>query len=147
MVGTSLKSLLLGFVAGVIALVTVHELVNMWLLNQGYAARTPWSMELSPLTGYPEIATNAACGGLWGVLFALILGNPPRGSMTLRGAILGLLGPALAGTLVALPMIRNEPVLLGNDINLIWPVLAAGAAFGAATAWLYGFLTSGCRLP
>jgi hypothetical protein len=148
MEGTSLKSLLLGFVAGVIAMVTVHELIALCLLNHGYATRVPWSMEPSLLTGYPQIASDAVCGGLWGALFALLLGDPPRGSMTLRGAVLGLLGPALLGTLVAMPLIRGEPVqLVGSDFDTVWPVLVVGAGFGAAAAWLYGFLTSGCRLP
>ncbi|HML43650.1 MAG: hypothetical protein JNN24_04100 [Hyphomicrobium zavarzinii] len=147
MEGTSFKSLVLGFIAGAIALVTVHELIGLWLYNSGYATRLPWSMEPSLMTGYPQIATDAVWGGVWGAVFALILGSVPRGSMTFRGALLGLIGPALVGTLVLIPLIRSEPPFLGNDINLIWPVLATGAGFGAATAWLYGFLTSGCRLP
>jgi hypothetical protein len=145
--GRTLTGLLLGFVAGVLAFASVHELLSQWLLAQGYAARAPWPMDVSPLTGLPQIANDAAVAGLWGALFALILGNPPQGSMTVRGAILGLFGPAFLGTLIALPLIRNEPVLVTNDIHVIWPVLALGAAFGAVTAWLYGFFTSGCRLP
>jgi hypothetical protein len=147
MEGLSFKNLLLGFVAGAIAMVTVHELITMWLLNAGYASRVPWSMEPSALTGYPQIATDAVFGGVWGAIFALILGNVPRGSMTVRGALLGLIGPALVGALVVIPLIRSEPPFYGNDINLIWPVLVSGAGFGIAAAWLYGFFTSGCRLP
>ncbi|HYD15177.1 MAG TPA: hypothetical protein VEA77_02145 [Hyphomicrobium sp.] len=147
MEGSSLKSLVIGFIAGAIALVTAHELISLWLYNAGYATRVPWSMEPSALTGWPQIATDALWAGVWGAVFALILGNPPKGSMTLRGAILGLIGPALIGVLVVLPLIRQEPLFLGNDINLIWPVLAVAAGFGAATAWLYGFFTSGLRLP
>ncbi len=147
MEGASLKSLVLGFIAGVLALLTAHEAISLWLYNAGYATRVPWSMEPSVLTGYPQLLTDAVWGGVWGAVFALILGNPPKGSMTLRGTILGLIGPALIGVLIVLPLIRNEPLFFGNDINLIWPVLLAAAGFGAATAWLYGFLMSGCRLP
>lgn len=143
----SFKTLVLGFVAGAIALVSVHELIGLWLYNAGHATRVPWSTEPSLLTGYPQIATDAVWGGVWGAVFALVLGNPPRGSMTLRGAILGLIGPAVLGTLVALPLIRSEPLFLGGDINQVWPVLLVGAGFGAATAWLYGFFNAGCRLP
>jgi hypothetical protein len=67
--------------------------------------------------------------------------------MTLRGALLGLIGTAVIGTLVAIPLIRGEQPFLNPDINAIWPVLVAGAGFGAVTAWLYGFFSSGCRLP
>jgi hypothetical protein len=104
-------------------------------------------MEPSALTGYPQLASDVVWAGVWGAVFALILGTPPKGSMTLRGAILGLIGPALIGILIAIPLIRSEPLFFGNDVNLIWPVLVAAAGFGAAAAWLYGFLTAGCRLP
>lgn len=147
MEGTSLKSLVLGFIAGALAFVIVHEAISLWLYNAGYATRVPWSMEPSDLTGYPGLATDAVIGGIWGAIFALILGGVPRGSLTLRGALLGLIGPALLGALIVLPLIRHQPLFFGNDINQIWPVLVAEAGFGAAAAWLYGFFTSGCRLP
>ena len=145
--GSVLKSLLLGFIAGAIAMVTVHELISQWLYIHEYTTRIPWSMEPSTLTGYPQIATDAVLGGVWGALFALILGTVPRGSMPLRGALLGLIGPGVLGALVLMPLVKGEPLFLNQDINLIWPFLVTATGFGAVTAWLYGFLSSGCRLP
>ena len=147
MEGVSLKSLLLGFIAGAIAMATVHELASYWLTGAGYSTREAWSMEPSVLTGYPQLATDAVFGGIWGAIFAILLGNPPRGSMTFKGILLGIIGPAVIGTLALVPFLKQEPLFLGHDFTLIWPVLVMGAAFGAGTAWLYGFLTSGCRLP
>ncbi|WP_072396077.1 hypothetical protein [Hyphomicrobium sp. CS1GBMeth3] len=147
MEGTSLKSLVLGFIAGAIAYVTVHEAIGLWLLNNGYATRVPWSLEPSLSTGLPELASGAAWGGLWGAIVAFILGKVPRGALTFRGALIGLLGTAVVGVLVMLPLIRSEPPFLGSDVNRIWPELLIGAGFGAVTAWLYGFFTSGFRLP
>lgn len=145
--GSVLKSLLLGFIAGAIAMVTVHELISQWLYIHEYTTRISWSMEPSTLTGYPQIATDAVLGGVWGALFALILGAVPRGSMTLRGALLGLIGPGVLGALVLMPLVKGEPLFLNQDINLIWPFLVTATGFGAVTAWLYGFLSSRCRLP
>lgn len=147
MEGSSLKSVLLGIIAGAIAFLAVHELIALWLYNAGHSTRIPWSMEPSLTTGFPQIANDAAWGGLWGAIFALVLGSVPRGSMTLRGALIGLIGPAIVGVLVLVPLIKSEQPFLNYDLNVIWPILVAAAAFGAATAWLYGFLTSGCRLP
>src|SRR5690606_23042429 len=124
------------------AIVTVHELIALCLSNAGHAARTPWSLEPSTLTGLPQIASDAVWGGVWGAIFALILGDEPEGPMTFRGAFLGLAGPALIGVLVLVPLIRGEPLFLGADVDLIWPVLVLGAGFGAATAWLYGLFTA-----
>lgn len=145
--GSFIKSLVLGFIAGAIAFVTVHEAICLWLLNHGYTTYVPWSMDPSRLMGYPQIVSGAAWGGLWGAIFAIVLGSVPKGSMTLRGALLGLIGPAVVGTLVVLPLVHSEQPFMNQDINLIWPILVACAGFGAVTAWLYGFFTSGCRLP
>lgn len=147
MEGTSTKNLLIGFVAGAIAFVVVHELIALWLASAGHSVRTPWSLETSALTGLPQIVNDLVWGGIWGVVFALILGNVPHGPMTLRGAVLGLAVVALIGVLVLVPLVKGEALFLNAKLDLIWPVLVLGAGFGAATAWLYGFFTSGGRLP
>lgn len=147
MEGTSVRNLLLGFVAGAIAIVTVHELIALWLADVGLAVPTPWSLETSAVTGLPQIVNDLVWGGLWGVVFALILGNVPEGALTFRGAVLGLAIVALVGILVLVPLIRGEPLFLNADLDRIWPALVLGAGFGAATAWLYGFFTAGGRLP
>lgn len=152
MENVSLKGLLLGFLAGAIATVTVHELINWILLSQGLFPRVPWSMETVNVAGradiaIPQIASDSFWGGLWGMFFATILGNNPQGSMTLKGILLGWLGPALIGVFSMVPVLTGKfPPFFGGDINMIWPVLIILGGFGAATAWLYGLFSYG-RLP
>ena len=148
------KSLVLGFIAGALAAVTVHELINLALLKGGIEfSRQPWSMELVPIrfgasaVEVPRIVTDALWGGLWGVIFSVILGSVPKGSMTLKGILLGVLVPGLIGAFFLIPIIRGEDIFLGGNLNTIGSWLLIYAGFGAATAWIYGFLTSGCRLP
>jgi hypothetical protein len=146
MSGTSLKSIIFGFIAGALATVTVQALIN-YLLSLG-GIGVPWSVEPIPGFDFPPIVFNAALGGLWGIVFALILGDVPKGSMTLKGALLGILGPALVGVFVLVPILTSKiPLFFNGDVNLIWPMVVILAGFGAATAWLYGFMTSGFRLP
>jgi hypothetical protein len=149
MAGTSLKSIIYGFIAGAIAVVTVHELINYGLLQAGIFPRHPWNMtDHAAVTGIPQLASDMLWGGLWGVIFALILGDVPQGSMTLKGALLGILGPALVGVFVLVPQMTGRfPMFFGGDLGLVGSVLLILAGFGAATAWLYGFMTSGFRLP
>ena len=141
MKGTSFKNLVLGFLAGAIASVTVGELIKHAL---GMPA---WSVEPTDLLSMPQIASDMLWGGVWGAIFALILGNAPIGSMTVRGAILGIFGPAILGIFLLRPYFRGEAALLGGDINALGSVLLIMAGFGAATAWLYGFMTAGFRFP
>ena len=70
--GISLKSLVLGFVAGAIAVVTAHEIINYILHYFDIFPRVPWSMTPAAMTGVPQIVSDAFWGGLWGVLFVLI---------------------------------------------------------------------------
>lgn len=147
MKGTSFKSLVLGIIAGAIAVVTAHELIVLWLNNSGLTTRVPWSMEPSALSGLPQIAVDAAWGGLWGAIFAIVLGGLPEGSMTLRGAVLGLFGPGILGGLIIVPLINGAQPFYGNDIEQIRQIVLPAIGFGSVTAWLYGFLTSGGRLP
>lgn len=144
---TTFNSLMFGFLAGVIAVITAHELISLVLLNAGVFGRVPWSTEPALVSGIPQIASDAIWGGIWGAIFAVILGAKPRGSMTLRGALLGIVGPALLGVFLLVPFLRGEGIFLGGDVNAVVAVLMIAAGFGAATAWLYGFFTAGFRLP
>lgn len=145
--GISVKGLFWGFVAGMVATVTVHELIKLALFNAGLFPHAPWNLEPALLTGIPQLASGALWGGLWGAVLAIILGEKPQGSMTLAGIIFGALGPALIGVFVVVPMLKGQPLFMGGDPTLIACVLMILAGFGAATAWLYGFFTAGMKLP
>jgi hypothetical protein len=139
----SLKNLLMGFLAAAIAVVTVHELINFMLLQAGLFPRVPWSLAPAAGTGIPQILSDMFWGGLWGVLFALIQGSVPGGSMTVKGLIFGLVGPALIGVFILVPLLTGRfPVFFGGDPKLIVSVLLILAGFGAAMGWLYGLFTS-----
>ena len=139
----SLKTLLMGFIAGAIAVATAHEIIDFLLLKAGLFPRVPWSMEPAAMTGAPQIVSDMFWGGLWGVLFALIQDRMPGGSLWAKGLIFGLIGPALIGVFILVPLITGRfPLFLGGDPKLIISVLLILTGFGAAMGWLYGFLTS-----
>jgi hypothetical protein len=149
----ALKSIIVGFIAGAIAAVTVQELIS-WLFVHywtGWNAE-PWSTAptaslILPEVVLPWIVGNAITGGLWGALFGLILGWRPEGMMTIRGAILGLFGPGLISAFTVVPYLAHQPSpLLEGNVELIVPILCIAAGFGAVTAWLYGLFSFG-RLP
>ena len=144
-----LKAIVLGFIAGAIATLTVHEIISAIFHNPNVWTGWPrqsWNLEPAEMTGVPQIISDMFWGGLWGSLFGLILGSRPRGSMTVRGAILGLVGPALIGVFLAVPLLTQKSPFFGGDSSKIIPVLVILACFGAATAWLYGMFRYG-RMP
>ncbi len=145
--GSSLKSIALGFIAGALATVTTHELIKLGLFQAGVFPEAPWSLEPATVSAMPEIASATLWGSIWGGIFAVILGRVPMGSMTLRGAALGILGPAVLGVFLLGPFLKGQPFFAGGDPNMIASVLLIFAGFGATTAWLYGFMTAGFKLP
>lgn len=140
------KAIVLGFIAGAIATVTVHEFIS-WLFNNpalwtGWD-RVAWSNELVdfaliPGVQIPQIFNAMFWGGIWGSVFGLILGARPEGSMTFRGMAMGIIGPAVLGAFIFVPALKDTELLFGGDVSKIVPVLVILAGYGAVTAWLYG---------
>ena len=69
---TVLRKLGIGFVAGAIAVVTVHEIIDYILHVAVGFPRVPWSMQPAAVTGVPQIVSDVFWGGLWGILFVLV---------------------------------------------------------------------------
>ncbi|HIE68763.1 MAG TPA: hypothetical protein EYP98_00625 [Planctomycetes bacterium] len=142
MVHVTVKSMVLGFIAAAIAVVTVHELISYILLQAGMFPREPWSMNPAAVTGVPQIISDMFWGGVWGILFALIYPFIPTNSPTLKGLIFGIVAPAIMGVLIALPLLTGRfPLFFGFDAKLVGSVLLILAGFGAAMGWLYGVLS------
>lgn len=138
----SFKHLLFGFLAGAIATVTVHELINFVLLSAGVFPRQPWSMTPAAVTGVPQIVSDAFWGGVWGVLFAAIYDSIPGANAIIKGAVFGVLGPALIGVFILVPLLTGRfPMFFGGDPKMIGSVLLILAGFGAAMGWLYSMFT------
>ena len=142
MVHVTVKSMVLGFIAAAVAVLTVHELISYILLQAGIFPREPWSMKPAAVTGLPQIISDMFLGGFWGVLFALIYPFIPGGSPTLKGLIFGIVAPAILGVLIAIPLLTGRfPLFFGFDAKMIGSVLLILAGCGAGMGWLYGFLS------
>jgi len=134
------KKLAFGFIAGTIAVVTVQEIIDYALYAAGVFPRAPWSSEPAAMTGVPQFVSDAFWGGLWGVLFALLSDKLPGGSLTVKGLIFGIVGPAILGVFILVPLITGRfPLFFGFDPKMLASVLLILAGFGAAMGWLYGF--------
>jgi len=135
-----LRRLALGFAAGAIAVVTAHEIIDYILYATGIFPRVPWSMAPAALTGVPQIVSDIFWGGLWGVLFALLGDKIPGANLTVKGLIFGIVGPAIVGVFILVPLLTGRfPLFFGGDVKLLGSVLLILAGFGAAMGWLYGF--------
>ncbi|WP_158927198.1 hypothetical protein [Acidisphaera sp. S103] len=124
---TPAKRAILGFIAAAISVLTFHQ--AMWealhVLNlPGLAMPPPYPTKAVPPLGVPLILDLCFWGGLYGIVFGLLL---PRmtAPLWLCGLILGIIA-ALVGLLVV-PAIKGLPIGAG------WVPLS----------WLRSFLING----
>ena len=135
-----LKTIVLGFIAGAIATLTAHEFIS-WLFSTSWTGwdRVSWNRELVEIAVWPDkfvpkIVSDTFWGGLWGSVFGLILGERPQGATSLKGMLMGIVGPALLGVFIAVPLLTGKfPPFFGGDFSKIIPVLFILAGYGAFT--------------
>jgi hypothetical protein len=127
----------LGFIAGAIAVLTFHQGMVAALHAVGWASFAPFRTTPVPPFGIPVIVSNCFWGGLYGLLFGILM---PRfiWPAWLCGLILGLIaalvgwfivaplkGNPVAGGWVAANMLRSVAIngFWGLGVGLILPLL------------------------
>lgn len=144
MIGHSRPSLpmvlLLGFVAGALAVFVFHQ-ITIWLLTAAGAIQgNPYSLRpIAPL-GVPQVLNSAFWGGLWGCVFALVADRFPRSwPLWLAGIVFGIIGPTLVNWFVVAP-IKGQPMAQGFNPARMWPGVVINAMFGLGIAVFYELL-------
>ncbi len=108
-------SLLLGFVAAAIAVVTVHQsIIHLLALYKVLPNAQAWSMRPVAPYGVPQIVNSVFWGGLWGVLFATIWPKLPGGTLWLRGLIFGWLIAVLSNWILV-PLVKGVILKMPNN--------------------------------
>jgi uncharacterized membrane protein YagU involved in acid resistance len=136
----SLKTLGLGFVAGALAVLVFHQGMILLLHLAGQIPNFPWSMRPVPPLGVPALVNSMFWGGVWGLLFALVVNALPVTSIWLKGIIFGILGPWLLGNGVLVPLIKGGPLLFGFSIQRMMVGAMIGAAFGLGLGLIFDVL-------
>jgi len=130
-----MRHLFSGFLAGFLAVLTVHQAVIAAGGALGFLpGATGWSMRPVPPLGIPQLLSLAFWGGIWGILFLLPL---TKQNTFLRGLIFSL-GPTLVQLFVIFPYKLNKG-MMGIDLGTWTPlfVFFFNAIWGWTTAlWL-----------
>ena len=129
------KTVVLGFVAAVLAVLVAHQVMVLVLHLIGWVPNAPYSLRPNPW-GVPLLLNGMFWGGVWGILFALVVAKLP-GDTWLKGLILGLAGPLLIGNWLLLPVIRGQAMFGGFvPMRMLIGALILGA-FGIGWAYIY----------
>jgi len=140
------RTLGLGFLAGFVATLVVHQ--GVWALLYGASllpsSMPPWPLDLVPPFGVPAVVSKAFWGGLWGAALGVLLHRREGAAYWLSWLSLGALAPTLAGVFVV-------PVLKGLgaqafDANRFAIGCVVNGAWGLGTGALLR-LTAARRAP
>jgi hypothetical protein len=133
------RSLILGFIAAAIAVVIFHQgMILVLKLTNLLPTATPWNFRSFGPLGVPTLVNQMFWGGLWGVAFAALFRMIPGGSSLIKGLIWGLLGPALLGNWVLVPLFKGGALFAGFDVQRMVITVLIGAAFGIGLGLIYG---------
>lgn len=128
------QKVLIGFVAGFLAVLIFHQPVLLFLNAIGFAQAVTYSMQHTAPFGVPQVLSLSFWGGLWGVLFALIESAFPRGALYWIYAILfGAIFPTLIAWFVVLPL-KGLPVAGGWEMHRVITGLLINGAWGLGSA-------------
>ncbi|MGI9301546.1 MAG: hypothetical protein ACR2RB_02410 [Gammaproteobacteria bacterium] len=125
--------LLFGFVAGFLATLIFHQLTLALLWAVGIAPFGPFPMAATEPFGVPVLFSLAFWAGVWGILFALVDRNFPRGGgYWLTAFLFGAILPSLVALLVVLPL-KGKPMGGGWNPSLLLTAFLINGAWGIGT--------------
>ena len=129
--------LLFGFVSGILAVAVFHQLTVFVLGFVGLGEGAIYSFRPTPPFGVPRVMSQMFWGGVWGVVFALLVDRlPARWPVVVTGFLFGLCGPVLFGWIVV-AAIRGQPLMGGwNPTRMLSSVLINGS-FGIGVALIF----------
>jgi hypothetical protein len=130
------QKLLLGFIAGFIAVLLFHQPMLAILNQAGIAKANLYSMRETAPFGVPQVISLAFWGGVWGVIFAAIEHRFPRGGLYWVFAFLfGAIFPTLVAWFIVAPL-KGQPMAGGWQFNRMLTGFLINGAWGLGTALL-----------
>lgn len=137
--------LVIGFMAGILAVLIFHQGMFAILHQAGYIPATPWRMTPVPPYGVPVLLNQMFWGGLWGALLAAVYDNLGSLPGWAKGLLFGMVGPMLLGSWLIVAVIKGTPLMSGffnnyNILSLRNGFLLNGIAFGLGLGILYPLL-------
>ncbi|CAA9891776.1 conserved membrane hypothetical protein [Candidatus Methylobacter favarea] len=122
-----------GFAAGFLATLIFHQLTLALLWNAGIAPFAPFSLAATQPFGVPAVFSLAFWGGIWGILFAVVDDNFPRGnSYWITAFLFGAILPSLVALLIVLPL-KGKPIGGNWQPTLLLTAFLINGAWGVGT--------------
>ena len=132
------RILILGFLAGAIAVPIFHQLAVFALHSAGYVPNPPFRTNPVSPFGVTAILNQTFWGGMWGLLFGAIMMARPRLSAPVVGVAVGILGAARAG-LTWIALLRGQAMPI-TDLNRWWRPAVINGSWGLGMGVIFAAL-------
>ena len=140
------RDLVLGFLAGALAVVTFHQGMVFLLSSVDLIQSRVYAMRGVPPFGVPTILNQMFWGGLWGLLFAAVADTLPRWPLLLLGFTFGVLGPVLVSWFVVAPL-KGLPLAAGGVPQRMLASVLINGCWGIGAALIYAGLRHWASRP
>jgi len=135
------QRILIGFVTGVLAVLTFHQATIGVMHALGAVPNPPFRMNPVAPLGVPAFMNSAFWGGLWGVVIVLLTERMHQHRLRVLAALLiGGLGATAVGWFVVAPL-KGQPMAQGWNLAAMWRGPLINGAFGLGV----GLLAAGIR--
>src|SRR5690349_7278744 len=132
----STLKLVLGFVAGFLAVPLFHQTAVAILAAMGVIKAGVYTMTATAPFGVPQVISLSFWGGVWGIIYALVEHLFPRGGLYwLYAFLFGAIFPSLVAWFIVAP-IKHNPVAAGWEAARLLTGFLANGAWGFGTGLL-----------
>jgi len=126
------RLLVVGFIAGAIAVLVFHQGAYAILHSLGFTPRAPYSMQATAPWGIPQVWSLTFWGGVWGIALAATFGRLDGPPLVAWATLFGAIAPTLVVWFVLAPF-KGQPVMAGADVHAMATGLIVNAAWGLGT--------------
>ena len=129
-----MRRLLLGFIAGFLATITLHQIALELLHLANIAPRAAWSMQPVPPFGVPSVISLSFWGGVWGMIMIPVIDRFRGAAYWVWAIVFGAVLPTLVAAFVVAPL-KHQPLPHTGKMAILG--LTVNGAWGLGTALFY----------
>ncbi len=141
----SIFRIAIGFIAGVLAVLTFQQGFIAVMYAAGLFSNPPFRMTPIPPFGVPAIVNLAFWGGIWGIVIVLLTDRlKDSGARVIAALIIGAVGATAVGWFIVAPL-KGLPIAQGWNPAAMWRGPLINGAFGLGAGLLIGWIDSAVR--
>ena len=129
-----MRRLLLGFIAGFLATITLHQIALELLHLANIAPRAAWSMQPVPPFSVPSVISLSFWGGVWGMIMIPVIDRFRGAAYWVWAIVFGAVLPTLVAAFVVAPL-KHQPLPHTGKMAILG--LTVNGAWGLGTALFY----------